>query len=204
MPAPATFDDLDVALRELGAKLRAREVHALYLGALTSTRRLAGPHLLLGRIFGDEHLVVDSGDDLGRHLPVLFGYWNALVAARDEGQVGLAEVELPATVTRRDLIDRARRREQELTWYVRGLDACGSDADDLGPEGKRLLTGIAQGAGHLASFVGMLERRPGATGRELDQCRAMLVGMENTLDAILRDLLDLGEALRTGRAPVMH
>jgi hypothetical protein len=204
MPTPATFADLEVALRELGAKLGAREVHALYLGALTCTRRDAGPHLLLGRIFGSDHTVVESGDDLGRHLPVLFGYWNTLVEARDEGRVGLAEVDLPERVTRRDLMVRARRREEELTWYVRGLDACGSGPEDLGPEGKRLLTGIAQGAGHLTSFVGMLERRPGATARELAQCRTMLLGMEDTLATILRQLLDLGEAMRSGRGPVMH
>jgi hypothetical protein len=203
MPAPSTFADLELTLRELGAKLSAPEAHALYLGAMTSTRPQAGPHLLLGRIFGDD-LVVESGDDLGRHLPVLFGYWSTLIAEHEAGRVGLAAVDMPERVTRVDLMNRARRRDQELTWYVRGLDACGSDPEDLGPEGKRLLTGIAQGAGHLQTFIRMLERRPGATGRELDQCRSMLEGLESTLDTILRDLLDLSDAVRAGRAPILH
>jgi len=204
MPAASTLADLEVTLRELGAKLSAREVHALYLGAMTSVRPAVGPHLLLGRIFGDEHIVVDSGDDVGRHLPVLFGYWNTLLAQREEGRVGLAEVKLAEPFTRVDLMNRARGRDQELTWYLRGFDACGSDPDDLGPEGKRLLAGIAQGARHLQSFIGMLERRPGATGHELAQCRTMLDGLESTLDTILGNLLDVSDAVRTGRAPVVH
>jgi hypothetical protein len=139
-----TFPELDEVLAKLDAKLDAREVHALYLGAITSTRFQLGPQRLLDRIFGDQPSLGDSVEDANKNLQVLFGYWNTLLSERKAGRLGLAPARLPTKPTMENLVDYARRRHEELLWYIRGIDAGGDDPMEFGAEGKKLLEGIAR------------------------------------------------------------
>lgn len=68
-----TYAELDAVLRKLEAKLEAREVHALYLGALISTNLGLGPQKLLGHIFGDVPVLGDSIEAANDALQILFG-----------------------------------------------------------------------------------------------------------------------------------
>jgi hypothetical protein len=159
----AAFPEFEKVLTKLGAQLSAREVHALYLGAITSTSFQLGPQRLLGHIFGDEPTLGDSVEDANRNLQVLFGYWNTLLSERKAGRLGLAPARLPAKAKTEDLIGYARRRHDELFWYVRGIDAGGDDPMEFGEQGQKLLKGIAEGGAYLQAYVGLLKRTPSAS-----------------------------------------
>jgi hypothetical protein len=85
-----SFEAFATTLRRRNAKLAAREVHALYLGALTSTSFRLGPQHLLDRILGDEPVAGETVEEANEALQTLFGYWNVLVAERQAGRVRLA------------------------------------------------------------------------------------------------------------------
>jgi len=114
MLGTTSFADFDAVLTKLGATLDAREAHALYLGALTSTDFRLGPQRLLDRILGDEPVLGSSIEDANAALQVLFGYWNTLVSERDRGRVRLAPAHLPSNPTREDLGAFAKGREAEI------------------------------------------------------------------------------------------
>ena len=96
----AAFAELEKVLTKLGAKLSAREVHALYLGAITSTSFRLGPQHLLGHIFGDEPTMGESAEDANKNLQTVFSYWNTILTERKGGRLGLAPARLPAKPTR--------------------------------------------------------------------------------------------------------
>ena len=58
-----TYEELVALLTKLGAKMEAWEVHALYLGALTSTNFRLGPQRLLDRVLGDAPVLGESLND---------------------------------------------------------------------------------------------------------------------------------------------
>ena len=192
----ATFPELAKVLTKLGAKLSAREVHALYLGAITSTSFQLGPQRLLGHIFGDEPTLGESVEDANKNIQILFGYWNAILTSRKGGRLGLAPTRLPAKPTRDHLLDYARRRQEELIWYVRGIDAGGDDPMEFGAEGQKLLGGIAKGGAYLQACVDVLERTPSASAEDLRKSRAMLLELVETIERIIADLMDVSDAVR--------
>lgn len=63
-----TTSELQGQLDKLSAKLRAHEVHALYLGALTSTTLGLGPQKLLGAILGEAPMLGESLEDANAAL----------------------------------------------------------------------------------------------------------------------------------------
>jgi len=196
MLGTTSFEDFEAVLIKLGAKLEARNVHALYLGALTSTDFRLGPQRLLNRIFGDEPVLGGSIEDANAALQVLFGYWNALVTERDRGRVRLAPAHVPSQPTREDLCAFAKGRDEEIRWFVRGIDAGGDDPIELGPEGAPLLEGIAKASGYLSAYVDPLGRDEPAETNELAKTRAMLLEIVATVERLIADLMAVSDAVR--------
>jgi hypothetical protein len=189
--------DLAAVLVKNQAKLEAHEVHALYLGALTSTNPRLGPQSLLGHIFGEQPVLGDSIDDANASLRVIFGYWNTLVARREAGLgVSLAPFDLPEAPTRDELRDFAKRRHDEIAWFVRGIDAGDDHPVEFGSEGERLLTGIAQGSGFLNAYVELLERDTPVEPKELENGRATLLTLVETMERLISDLMEVSDAVR--------
>jgi hypothetical protein len=191
-----SFGDLDALLTRLHAKLGAREVHALYLGALTSTSFQLGPQRLLDRILGDAPVLGESIEDANEALQVLFGYWNTLVSERGGGRVRFAPDAMGAEPTREDLLAFATRRRDELQWFVRGIDAGGDDPIEFGAEGKRLLEGLATGSGYLHAYVELLAREPADDATQLRQTRGLLLDLVATLERLIGDLMAVSDAVR--------
>jgi len=196
MIATTSFADFDAVLTKLHAKLEAREVHALYLGALTSTNFRLGPQRLLDLVFGEHPELGGSIEDANAALQVLFGYWNTLVAERDRGRVRLAPGTLPAQPTRDDLLSFAKRRDEELRWFVRGIDAGGDDPIELGPEGKTLLDGIGKGSGYLSAYVDVLGREQPVEANDLEKASAMLLEIVATIERLIADLMAVSDEVR--------
>ncbi|MGD0679702.1 MAG: SEC-C metal-binding domain-containing protein [Polyangiaceae bacterium] len=196
MIGTTSFVELEAVLTRLHAKLDARKVHALYLGALTSTNVRLGPQRLLDRIFGDEPMLGDSIEDANAALQIVFGYWNTLVAERDRGVVRLAPRALPEEPTRDDLRAFAKSCHDEIQWFIRGIDAGGDDPIEFGPQGKKLLEGIAEGSGFLNVYVELLGREKAADAKELQKTRDMLLKLVATLERVIADLMTVSDAVR--------
>lgn len=189
----ASYADLDALLTKLAAKVKPWEVHALYLGALTSTNLRLGPQQLIDRLLGDE---VELGDNAMDSLGTILGYWNTLVSERDAGRVHLAPLELPKKPAQSDLLAFVKRRHEELEWFVRGIDAGGDDPFEFGEKGKKLLEGIAEGGAFLHAYVDLLERNPTPPAAELAETRKMLLKMVATVEGLIADLMDVADGVR--------
>jgi hypothetical protein len=194
MPAlgTPTYAALDAVLSKLGAKMKAPEVHALYLGALTSTDFGLGPQRLLDRIVGDD---ADFGDDAMDALGVLLGYWNTLVAEKDAGRVRLAPAALSDDPSRAELLAYATRRVDELRWHARGIDA-GNGPVDLGPEGRSLLLQLSDAGGLLEDHASSLAEpgEPGAPDHRAT--RKEILDLIATLEGLIADLMAVSDAVR--------
>ncbi len=191
-----SFRELDALLKRLHAKLEAREVHALYLGALTSTSFGLGPQRLLDRILGDAPVLGGSREDANAALQILFGYWNTLVAKREAGRVQLAPETLAADATRDDLRAFATRRHGELAWFVRGIDAGGDDPIEFGPEGKTLLESLASGSGYLHAYIGLLARDSPDDAKAIKKARGMLLELVATVEGLMGNIMSVSDAVR--------
>jgi len=191
-----SFAELEELLSRLDAKLAAREVHALYLGALTSTNLRLGPQQLLGHIFGEAPMLGDSMVEANSALQTVFGYWNTLVEERKAAGVRLAPDVLAAEPTRADVLAFAKRRHDEIQWFVRGIDAGGDDPIEFGPEGEKLLEGIATGSSYLQAYVEMLGSETSAEPKELKKARRMLLELVATVERQMGVLRTVSDAVR--------
>src|SRR5262249_30089101 len=130
-------------------------------------------------------------------LQVLFGYWNTQVTAHHERNVHLAPDDLPMPATRSDLVAYSKRRQDEVVWFTRGIDAGGDDPSEFGPEGQKLLVRIAAGSGFLALVAEQLGREsfPDSPG-ELQKTRASLLEIVATLERCIGDLTTVSDGVR--------
>ena len=188
--------DLDAVLETSGAKMRGWEVHALYIGALTSTSFGIGPQQLFDRIYGEEPILGDSLEQANQRIQVLFGYWNHLVAEREAGRVHLAPIALSETAGTGQLRDFVARRQQELTWYVRGIDAGRDDPLEFGADGQRLLGEIAKGSAFLDAYKDLLDRTHKPSVTELRTSRTTLVELVGVIERLIADLMGVSDAVR--------
>ncbi len=203
MIGSTTYADFDGVLKKLNAKLEAHEVHALYLGALTSTSFRLGPQRLLDQIFGDEPTLGDSIEAANASLQILFGYWNTLLAQHNEGGVHLTPSK-PPKPTKEELRAFAKCRQDELEWFVRGIDAGGDDPIEFGPEGNRLLEGIAKGSGFLEGFVELLGRDTPMEPQELKKTRSMMLDVVATIERLISDLMTVSDQVRREALDTFH
>lgn len=194
MPAVGStnYPALEKILARLGAERPPDEVHALFLGALTSTSLRLGPQHLLGHIFGDlSRIAMPSMTSLGQVL----GYWNHLLDERTRGKVRLAPRRLSAAPTTDELRAYASRRREELLWFVRGIDAGGDDPVMFGPEGEMLLRNIAEASGFLGRYVEALGSGDLDAQRLLDT-RESLLRLVEDVEGLISDLMDISDAVR--------
>lgn len=191
-----SFADFDAVLTRLHAKLPARQAHALYLGALTSTNVRLGPQRLLDRLLGDAPALGDSIEAANAVIQILFGYWNTLVADRDQGRVRLAPCQMPEQPTPHDLRAFASQRHDEILWFIRGIDAGGDDPIEFGPEGQKLLEQIAEASGFLNAYVEMLGRDTPVSPEQIQQTRAQMLQMDTTIEQLIADLMSISNAVR--------
>jgi hypothetical protein len=190
----STYAELEEALARVNARLRPAEVHALYLGALTSTNLRLGPQQLLGGILGHDHVIAHA--DLMAAMPALLGYWNTLVDRRNEGRVCLAPAELSSIPDLAELLTYAKRRHEEIRWYIRGMDAGGEDPLEFGPEGDEILGYIDDGSAYLAAYVAELSAAPAANENERCEMRARLLEVVATLDHWIGELMMVSGRIR--------
>jgi hypothetical protein len=194
MPAVGStnYPALEKILARLGAERPPEEVHALFLGALTSTSLRLGPQHILGHIFGDlSRMPMPSMTNLGQVL----GYWNHLLEERTRGKVRLAPRRLSAAPTADELRAYAAHRGDELLWFVRGIDAGGDDPVMFGPEGEMLLRKIAEASGFLGQYVEALGSGE-QDAQQLRDTRESLLGLVETVEGLISDLMDLSDAVR--------
>jgi hypothetical protein len=191
-----SLSELEGLLTKLGAKLRAHEVHALYLGALTSTSLGLGPQRLLEVILGDEMQMGESLEQANAAIGVLFGYWNSLVSEREAGRVRFASSDLSGPVRREHLRVFAERRCDELRWYIRGIDAGGDDPMEWGDSGRALLQKLAEASGFFEAFAVTLARAGAVDAAELAKTRELLLQTSSICEDLIADLMAVTEQVR--------
>lgn len=188
--------ELQQLLDKLGAKLRVHEVHALYLGALTSTKLGLGPQTLLDIILGEEPALGANVDEANAAIGVLFGYWNTLLSKReDEGQVRLL-VRGPVSQSREELREFADSRRDELQWYVRGIDAGGDDPMELGDDGREIFERLARASGLFEIYIKTLANTEPADIAALSQAHELLIKTSDLCERLISELMDVTDRVR--------
>ena len=190
------ISELQDLLTRLGAKLNAYEVHALYMGALTSTCLGIGPQKLLGAILGEEPMLGESAEDANAAVGILFGYWNTLVSQREEGGVRFAPIDVPESASKDELRAFVQRRRGELHWYVRGIDAGGDDPIEFGDEGRGILEKLAQASGFFELYSKTLARQEHADDATLRQTRDLLIQTGTLCEHLIADLMEVNDRVR--------
>ena len=195
MSGTPSYADLDAVLAKVEARLTARQVHALYLGALTSTSPDFGPQKLLNGILGDAPKIANQ-EEANATLPIVLGYWNTLLSERKaRGGVELAPKKLGPKPTRTALETFAKTRENELEWYARGLGATGHPSD-LGERGKRLIESLAEGQVIFRSNALVLGQKSEAESKELEKIRGSLLELEDMMEKTMSELITHSEQIR--------
>lgn len=199
MPAVGTTTllELEAALVEAGAQLKAREVHALFLGGMSSTNPRFGPQHLIDQILGDG----PTGDDTPLTLIVtILGYWNHLADERAAGRVRFVPMDLPAGTNQAELGEYASCRQNEIEWFLRGLAAGGDAHRADGSARENILKRIAEARAYIHGVVKLLGRGPFSSAEALAAAHDNLVAISRTIEGIIADLID--DADRTRRSAI--
>lgn len=196
MPAigTTTFSQLDAVLATHHPRLTTSQVHALFLGAQTSTSPRLLPQHLIGKIFGEDPAGPEV--DMMALLQALFGYWNHLIERREAGEVALAPLALSEGATRDDLKEYAERRHGELIWYIRGIDAGGDDPIEFGEEGQAALKRIAEADGFLHAYADLLTRTPPESDSALAAARQNLLSIVESIEDLMATLMAISDEVR--------
>ena len=190
------ISELQDLLTRLGAKLSASEVHALYLGALTSTCLGLGPQKLLGAILGKEPMLGESIEDANAAVGILFGYWNTLVSQREAGRIRFTPIDVPESASKDELRAFVERRRGELLWYVRGIDAGGDDPIEFGDEGREILEKLVQARGFFELYSKTLAKHEPADDATLRQTRDLLMQTSTACEQLIADLMEVNDRVR--------
>jgi hypothetical protein len=195
-----SYDDLQAMLARLGTTLSAHEVHALFLGALTSARVAVGPEKLLELILrGVTPKRGGERPDINGAVGVLFGYWNTLNAAREAGEVRFAPdaPDLTGTRDRSRLLAFAERRAAEIRSYARGITESGDDPTTWGDDAHGALKKLVQ-QGEAFAGVSTLEAFE-PTDAGFDHVQLLLVQGSEQSETLISLLMDMTDVIRMGR-----
>lgn len=139
MPAigTTTLSELSAALKKARAKLTPSEVHALYLGAMTSTNPRFGPQHLIEQILGDDDDGAPNDEPPMALIGAILGYWNHLQEEREAGRVRLAAGDLPRSANQDEILAYAERRGTSSTgtsavsWLAATIPASGAPQSSM-------------------------------------------------------------------------
>lgn len=194
-----SFAEFDAVLRKIHAKLDARQVHALFLGALASTNSVLWPDQLIQQIFGDEPRLGDSIEDANASLEVIVGYWVTLVTeCVRTGRVRLAPCELPAKPTGAELRDVAKRRCDEVRWFFHGMGAGCDDPSEFGSDGERYFAEIARCSAALNMCAEHLDSEDRADEKLLEVVGRRLPELVGTIELLIAGVMCLSDELGRG------
>jgi len=197
MPAigTTTFPELHEVLTKHRAKLKASEVHALFLGAQTSTSLRLGPQHLVDRIFGDSPALERLPGGPMQVFAVVFGYWNHLLDERRAGRVRLAPLLLSEGATRAEIRAYAATRHEELTWYVRGIDAGGDDPIEFRADGQKVHQQLAKTRVFLRAYASMKELQD-EDANAMHTARKLVLEMIAIIEQLISELMDVSDEVR--------
>lgn len=202
MPAigTTTLHELSAALKKARAKLSPSEVHALYLGAMTSTNPRFGPQHLIEQILGEDEDGAPNDDPPMALIGAILGYWNHLQEEREAGRVRLAAADLPKSANQDEILAYAERRGHELDWYLRGLAAGGEDPRKRGSTVVNALQRIAEASAYFSGLVKLLGRAPFTSTQAKEAAHENVVMLTRTAESLIADLIENADETRR-RAP---
>lgn len=175
---------IEKALRSLGSQLDLWQLRALFLGAQASTAPSIAPPDLLERICGREPVLGKDLADANANLDALVEVWNELADAEH------VELSRAPNRTKKDLKALARRHADEILWFIRGLDAAGSDPLEFGPSGHEIFRDLAETSNFFEEYQRALAKT------DLVEARDTLDELTTLAEMLMEDLLDLSGEIR--------
>lgn len=185
-----TLTELSSALEKARAKLTPSQVHALYLGAMTSTNLRFGPQHLIEQILGEDGGGSPNDEPPMALIGAILGYWNHLQEEREAGRVRLAAADLPKSASQDEILAYAARRGHELDCYLRGLAAGGDDPRERGPEVVNALQRIAEASAYFSGLVKLLGRAPFTSTQAREAAHENVVMLTRTAESLIADLIE--------------
>jgi hypothetical protein len=186
---------LDDVLERLGAKLAAWQVRALFLGAQVSLNLRLGPQHLLPHIFGDDLCLGDDLADANQNLQSLMALWNDLLTDFRKGRPLLSPLPLSASPSAAELDAFCARRDGEITWFIRGIDAGGDHPSDYGESGELIFRRLAEAGAFFDSTRRLLAKHPDDLPR-LPDLASDLGKLSGAIDRLVSNLMDLSNEIR--------
>lgn len=190
---PSATPSLDDVLRRINAKLDASQVRALFLGAHASTSLRLGPQHLLEDICGPSPVLGDDVADANVNLQSLMAAWNGLIDDHRAGRLHLSRVPIGNPPQREELQELTQRRLDEITWFLRGIDAGRDDPMEFGAAGAELFRRLAEASVFLERYQDLLGRLPEA---DYPDAGRMLEEMTIAIERIIGDLITVGADVR--------
>jgi hypothetical protein len=175
---------IEKALRSLGSRLDVWQLRALFLGAQASTAPSIAPPDLLERICGRVPQLGKDLADANANLESLLEAWNQLAEADH------VELSRSPNRTKKDLAALAKRHTDEILWFIRGLDAAGSDPLEFGPRGSEIFRDLAETSNFLEEYRQVLAKSG------LAEARAALDELTTLTEMLMEDLLELSGEVR--------
>lgn len=148
MSAHTTFEDLEAACVRHGAQVRAAEVHAYLLGRLTTGSLELGLEDLLGPLLKDDAMLLQSP-----LLDAIMGHMNQLFEQTLRGSAELICFELRDGADESERLDFARRRADELEWYLHGVLADRRFQARLDAPGREAFSCLVKALAYLRCVV---------------------------------------------------
>jgi uncharacterized protein len=186
---------LEEALARVHSGLTPWQVHALFLGAHTSTAFGLGPQHVLQHVWGDKPIGVDL-EDANANIQALVSAWNQLAEANSRGDgVRLSACPLSDPPSAAELEALTARRSEEIAFFTRGIDAGGDDPIEFGEQGGALLHKLGEASAFLTVYRDLLHK-PGTSDNELRDAGRTLTDLTTAIESVIEDLIRVGEGVR--------
>ncbi len=171
-------------------RLAVWKVRALLLGAQASVNARPGwLHRLLGSILDEEAGLGNQGEPTV-DIDLIVALWSELLEDRRLGKVRLSDVPLHAPARIADLTALARRRAEEIGWFMQGMAPVGSLPADVPAERRYLSCRLEEARLFYDGYGKMLSVYEDRQDRDLSSVIEGLGALALAVEVLIGRLLD--------------
>jgi hypothetical protein len=196
MRSPSELHVLDATLNQLQVDLDAREVHALFLGALSSTTEALPMGALIETVVGETKL--EDAEEVSLLAQVLGDYWNTLEQSLEGRAATFVPRETVVGVTREAGRDLVLALGDELHWFFVGLHLCQDSFADFSDIACRAVDSLSQVADDMDVLAESLLKGEEPTGdpEELRQWVQLLLEKRTLCEGLVGALIEFAALYR--------
>jgi hypothetical protein len=193
-----SYGDLQALLVQIGAEKGAHEVHAMYLGALTSTLVAVDPIKLFYAILEGAASEPQGIAETNAAIGTVFGYWNTIVAAREAGEVHFAPGApvINETSGRDELLAFAQRRAKEIHAYALGVAVAEDDLSEWSDTARESFDLLTEQEGAFERYAALLTPRGDSSPAYVLGLGPMLAELSGLCETMIKELIERNDATR--------